>query len=222
MTIKTKKNKQKIIILGNSNKFVKIIKSIYKSSSIQIYPWRLTSNYNLKKKKLIKTPEKIFICGYDYQSQRYSFERFYNSNVTMPLNFTKFLSNKKTRIIYIDTLDKISNNKRKKNYTFSRYEFAKKELAFKLNKNFKNLEILKTPPIVEKDKVLIHGEFLTKLIFKFLIRFSLIKTIDIKELKKKLTQSNSKRKKEKKKLNPILLNIPRTLFLDRLVRILLD
>jgi len=222
MTIKTKKNKQKIIILGNSNKFVKIIKSIYKSSSIQIYPWRLISNYNLKKKKLIKTPEKIFICGYDYQSQRYSFERFYNSNVTMPLNFTKFLSNKKTRIIYIDTLDKISNNKRKKNYTFSRYEFAKKELAFKLNKNFKNLEILKTPPIVEKDKVLIHGEFLTKLIFKFLIRFSLIKTIDIKELKKKLTQSNSKRKKEKKKLNPILLNIPRTLFLDRLVRILLD
>ena len=222
MTIKTKKNKQKIIILGNSNKFVKIIKSIYKSSSIQIYPWRLISNYNLKKKKLIKTPEKIFICGYDYQSQRYSFERFYNSNVTMPLNFTKFLSNRKTRIIYIDTLDKLSNKERKKNYTFSRYEFAKKELAFKLNKNFKNLEILKTPPIVEKDKVLIHGEFLTKLIFKFLIRFSLIKTIDIKELKKKLTQSNSKRKKEKKKLNPILLNIPRTLFLDRLVRILLD
>ena len=222
MTKKTKKHKQKIIILGNSNKFIKIVKSIYKSSSIQIYPWRLISNYNLKKKKLIKTPEKIFICGYDYQSQRYSFERFYNSNVTMPLNFTKFLSNKKTRIIYIDTLDKISNNKRKKNYTFSRYEFAKKELAFKLNKNFKNLEILKTPPRVDKDKVLIHGEFLTKLIFKFLIRFSLIKTIDIKELKKKLTQSNSKRKKEKKKLNPILLNIPRTLFLDRLVRILLD
>ena len=140
----------------------------------------------------------------------------------MPLNFTKFLSNKKTRIIYIDTLDKISNNKRKKNYTFSRYEFAKKELAFKLNKNFKNLEILKTPPIVEKDKVLIHGEFLTKLIFKFLIRFSLIKTIDIKELKKKITQRNFKRKKEKKKLKPVLLNIPRTLFLDRLVRILLD
>ena len=221
MTKKTKNHKQKIIILGNSNKFIKIVKSIYKSSSIQIYPWRLISNYN-PKKKLIKNPEKILICGYDYQSQTYSFEKFYNSNVTMPLNFTKFLSNKKTRIIYIDTLDKISNNKRKKNYTFSRYEFAKKELAFKLNKNFKNLEILKTPPIVEKDKVLIHGEFLTKLIFKFLIRFSLIKTIDIKELKKKLTQSNSKRKKEKKKLNPILLNIPRTLFLDRLVRILLD
>ena len=222
MTIKTKKNKQKIIILGNSNKFVKIIKSIYKSSSIQIYPWRLISNYNLKKKKLIKTPEKIFICGYDYQSQRYSFERFYNSNVTMPLNFTKFLSNKKTRIIYIDTLDKISKTERKKNYTFSRYEFAKKELAFKLNKNFKNLEILKTPPIVDKDKVLIHGEFLTKLIFKFLIRFSLIKTIDIKELKKKITQSNFKRKKERKRINPVLLNIPRTLFLDRLVRIILD
>ena len=222
MTIKAKKYKQKIIILGNSNKFIKIIKSIYKSSSIQIYPWRLISNYNLKKKKLIKTPEKIFICGYDYQSQRYSFERFYNSNVTMPLNFTKFLSNKKTRIIYIDTLDKISNNEKKKNYTFSRYEFAKKELAFKLNKNFKNLENLKTPPIVDKDKVLIHGEFLTKLIFKFLIRFSLIKTIDIKELKKKIIQSNFKRKKEKKRINPVLLNIPRTLFLDRLVRIILD
>ena len=221
MTIKAKKYKQKIIILGNSNKFIKIVKSIYKSSSIQIYPWRLISNYNLKK-KLIKNPEKIFICGYDYQSQRYSFERFYNSNVTMPLNFTKFLSNKKTRIIYIDTLDKISKTERKKNYTFSRYEFAKKELAFKLNKNFKNLEILKTPPIVEKDKVLIHGEFLTKLIFKFLIRFSLIKTIDIKELKKKITQSNFKRKKEKKRIDPVLLNIPRTLFLDRLVRILLD
>ena len=222
MTTKNKKYKQKIIILGNSNKFIKIIKSLYKSSSIQIYPWRLIPNYNLKKKKLFKTPEKIFICGYDYQSQRYSYEKFYNSNVTMPLNFTKFLSNKKTRIIYIDTLDKISNKQRKKNYTFSRYEFAKKELAFKLNKNFENLEILKTPPIVEKDKVLIHGEFLTKFIFKFLIRLSLIKTIDIKDLKKKIIQSNFKKKKEKRKLNPVLLNIPRTLFLDRLVRILLD
>ena len=58
---------KKIIVLGKSKKFIKIIKELYINYEIQNFSWReidkirnlrLSSNINI-----------IFVCGYDYNSQ---------------------------------------------------------------------------------------------------------------------------------------------------------
>ena len=210
--------------MGKSEKFILIIKSIFKSSNIKIYPWRSLKNLRYKNEKSLKKPNIIFVCGYDYMSQWYSFKKYYDINVLMPLNFIKFLADKKTQIFYVDTINKVFTKDLKKNLnTFSRYEFAKKKLALKLYKNFKNIKIIQSPPIKEKKEVLVFGGFLTKFIFKLLIRLKLIKTIDIKTLKKEIIFNLKIKKKLRiKDLNPIFLSVPRSLFLDRLLRFILD
>ena len=96
-------------------------------------------------------------------------------------------------------------------------------MALKLYKNFKNIKIIQSPPIKEKKEVLVFGGFLTKFIFKLLIRLKLIKTIDIKTLKKEIIFNLKIKKKLRiKDLNPIFLSVPRSLFLDRLLRFILD
>ena len=141
----------------------------------------------------------------------------------MPIKFVQFLANYRTDILYIDTINKITNDKIKTNeYTFSRYEFAKKELSFKLKK-FNKIKILQIAPITKKNKILIHGGFITKIIFSILIFLDLIKTIDEKKLKKEITlKLKSKKQNIPKKLKPFFLQIPRSLFLDRVARYLFD
>lgn len=223
MSQKSKKNKSNIVVIGNSKKFIRIIRSIYKDSYIKIYSWRSISNIDFQKENKFKNPKLILICGYDYASQWYSFNKYYSSNISMPIKFVKFLANYRTNILYIDTIDKIINNKIKNNsYTFSRYEFAKKELSFKLKK-FNKIKILQVAPIKNKNKILIHGGFITKTLFSILIFLGLIKTINQKKLKKEITlKLRSKKQNISKKLRPFFLQIPRPLFLDRAVRYLFD
>ena len=224
MFYKLKKNKPKIIVIGNSKKFISIFESIYKKSNIKKYSWRSIIDLDFKEQKLFKNPKVIFICGYDYKSQWYLYEQYYHRNVSLPFKLVKFLVDDKTKIIYIDTISKVLDRyTKKKRKTFSRYEFAKKELRTKLQKNFKNLKILEIPPIKAKNEILIHGSFFTKFIFKILIKLNLIKTIDISKIKKKLIINlNSRQKLKIYQLRPILLSIPRSLFLDRLARLILD
>ena len=133
-------NKKKIAIIGKSNKFIKILNSLYPNSKSKIYPWRFIFNLN-NNKILFNKADIILICGYDYNSQWYSYDKYYSCNVTMPIKLTKTLSKKKTIILYIDTISNVKkNNFYKSKYSFSRYEFAKKELAYKLYRNFKLLK----------------------------------------------------------------------------------
>jgi len=73
------------------------------------------------------------------------------------------LSTSKTLILYIDTTYKIKKNSQiKKRYTFSRYEYAKKELGYKLFKKYHNLRILNIPIIINDKLLLKNGEFIEK------------------------------------------------------------
>ena len=106
--------------------------------------------------------------------------------------------------------------------TLSRYEFAKKELAFKLYNFSQNLLILDIPVIKDnKDKPLIYGGKISKLIFYILIKLNLVNSIKISNLKE-LIKRNIKNKTNSKpiRLKKIGLFIPRTLFIDRLLRLI--
>ena len=213
--------KKKIIIIGNSHKFIKILKELYPNFEIIIYHWRNSLNIHLQK-RLFKKPDIIFICGYNYESQWYAYSKYYNSNITAPLKLVTFLVKKGTKILYVNTSSKIKKNDSSlQNNTLSRYQFAKQELAYKLYNKFKSIKILEVPVIKDKkNNANIHGSKITKIFFNLLICLKLIDSINNNDIKKLIiNKDNYKNLIAPKRLKPMFLRIPRSLLLDRILRI---
>ena len=220
-----KKKNIKIVILGKSLKFKKIISSIFLQSDIKVFSWRSIKELKLDEKVIEKKIDLILVCGYDFLSHWYSFKNYYNANIFFPLKLISFLSTSKTLILYIDTTYKIKKNSQiKKRYTFSRYEYAKKELGYKLFKKYHNLRILNIPIIInDKNKVEIFGNKFMTTLFNFLLYFNLINSVTISKLKKMIRESISKKiQPHPFKMKPLGLSIPRSLLLDRLLRFIYD
>ena len=217
--------KKNIVILGNSLKFKKIILSIFPQSDIKVFSWRSIKKLKLDEKIIKKKVDLILVCGYDFLSHRYSFKKYYNVNISFPLKLIEFLSTSKTLILYIDTIHKIKKNPQiKKKYTFSRYEYAKKELGYKLFKKYHNFKSINVPIIKNnKNKAEIFGSKFMNTMFNFLLFFNLINSVTISKLKIMIRNSI----KEKIYLNPLrikplCLSIPRSLLIDRILRFIYD
>ena len=211
-----------ITLIGKSDKFYSLIKSIYPKSSIKVLSWRKISKKKNKYSFKKKNENLIFVNGYHYGGSYFFFKKYYGVNVTKPFNLIKRISNSKTKIIYFNTANNISKDVSKNLITFSRYEFAKKELAFKLFNFSQNLLILDIPVIKShKNKPLIFGDKISQLIFYIMIKLNLINSIKISDLKV-LIKRNIKNKTKLKpiRLKKIGLFIPRTLFIDRLLRMI--
>ena len=212
-----------IILIGKSEKFYSLIKSIYPKSSIEVLSWRKILKKNNEYSSKRKNESLIFVNGYHYGGSYFFFKKYYEANVTRPFNLIKRISNSKTKIIYFNTANNISSKNVSKNLiTFSRYEFAKKELAFKLFNFSQNLLILDIPVIKNhKNKPLIFGDKISQLIFYIMIKLNLVNSIKISDLKV-LIKRNIKNKTKSKpiRLKKIGLFIPRTLFIDRLLRMI--
>ena len=58
-----KKKYNKIVILGQSQKFIKEIKKNYKYDSLSIIPWRQIGSYSYKKKEIYNL---IFLAGFNF------------------------------------------------------------------------------------------------------------------------------------------------------------
>ena len=220
-----KKKNKKIVILGKSLKFKKIISSIFPHSDIKVFSWRSIKKLKLDEKVIEKKVDLILVCGYDFLSHWYSFKKYYDVNISFPLKLIAFLSTSKTLILYIDTSSKIKNSlKIQKNYTFSRYEYAKKEIGYKLFKKYHNLKILNGPVIKNnKNKVEIFGNKFMIILFNFLLYLNLINSIKISRLKEIIYDSiNEKTQFNPFKIKPLGLSIPRSLLIDRLLRFIYD
>ena len=220
-----KKKFKNITIIGKSSKFIKIIYSLFCKSYIQKYSWRSINSLRLNDKLIKNKPDLILICGYDYQSYWYSYKKYYYHNITAPLRLVKFLKKKNTLIIYIDTANTLKNQPHTfKRTTYSRYEFAKKKLAYNLYKNFTNLKILSVPIIKNnKNKAEIYGNIITKTLFNILIHINLVNSIKITKLKRLIKNINLVKKNYRPiKLKPLNLKIPRSLMIDRILRFIHD
>lgn len=217
------KSLKKIILIGNSLKFKKIFKSIYKKKKLKIFSWRKLKNINYKKINHYRNPHLLILCGYDFSSSYYCYKKYFDTNVTLPLKLTKYLSGKKTEIIYISTTNNLKKKNKIKNNCYSRYEYAKKYLRYSLLKKYTKIKILDVPAINNFNGDLdIYGGIISNYIFKILNFFKIIKTIDIKDLKKKILEKNSNRIFKYPLPNGIYLNIPRPLIIDRLLRLLFN
>lgn len=206
-----KKKFKKIIILGQSKKFILRIKKNYNFDSLKIVPWRKIIDYRPDTNELY---DLIFICGFDFSAYHKNLNHFNNVNINHPIKLIKKISKKSTQIVYINT-----QNLDKKNYTLSRYKYAKQQLGYQISKNFKNFVILKTDLILENKKISIQSNFFSKIIFLFLIKFKILKTIEIKKLFVEINKLiNSGNRQNQENILGFLLKIPRTQFIDRLLR----
>ena len=151
-------NYKNIIILGNSKKFINLIKNNFIYRSLNILSWR---NHKILENQ-IKKADLIIVCGFDYQSCEYNYKKFYKVNISKPFDLIKKFYKKETTIIYINTILK---NK----YTLSRYYFAKHKLNEMLIKNFKNLISMEIPTIITDGKADVFGSKIAKIIFQILI-----------------------------------------------------
>jgi hypothetical protein len=120
---------QKVVILGQSKKFITLVRDNFPDALISVIPWRSIEDHlnridYFKSKKI----DLILVCGYDYKSSMYSYEKYIKVNITFPLAFVNNLCGSKTNVVYIATL------RSSKKYTWSRYQFAKNELSFQLNR----------------------------------------------------------------------------------------
>lgn len=209
-----KKKFNKIAIIGNSKKFINIVKKKYIFKKIDIYEWRKINKYSKIKGKKYQL---ILICGFDFSIFLSDQKTFIKKNIKNPFNLIKQISNKNSNIIYINT--KIRNSDR---YTFSRYKFAKQKLAFLISKNFKKCLIINTDLILVNNKISIYSGGLSKLVFKFFVFFNFVETININNVfsnySKKLDFKNCEQQ-----INIVgyLLWLPRTQLIDRLARLIL-
>ena len=156
------------------------------------------------------------MCGFNFKIYNIEFNLFCKKNVYEPYNLIKFLAKKNTRVIYFNT------QKMKKKYTFSRYNYAKQKLAYLIDKNFKNSFIQNTDLIMVKNKVSVNSGFFSNYIFFLFVKFNLIKTVEIHELIENIYYNKKfKNIKNFKNIKGYLLYLPRTQFIDRLIRLIL-
>ena len=106
-------------------------------------------------------------------------------------------------------------------FTLSRYYYAKHKLNQIIIKNFNNVNSIEVPSIVNSGNIDIFGSCITKILFKVLIFLNLIKWIEFKNLIRKIKKSlQSPNQINQKKIKGKFLEIPRNIFLDRILRLL--
>ena len=205
-------NFKKIIIVGNSRKFIFEVKKNFKYEILDIIPWRKVNFFLFKKKNIYSL---IFICGYDFGTYKKNYQLFKKKNIYEPLKLLRQISNKKTKFVYINT-----QNYNSRNYTFSRYKYAKQKLSYYLYKNFKNLIVINSDLITINKIISVNSKIFSRYLFLIFVYLGFLKTIEITkiflEIKKKLKNNIYQ---VQKNIRGYFLYVPRSQFIDRLIRL---
>ena len=135
-------------------------------------------------------------------------------NVYGPLMLIERIVDPQTLIFYVGTL-----NERIK-ITLSRYRYAKYLLGAELSAKYKKFKIISPPILLEdNESTSIQGGWITKVIFTVLIKARIVKTLSYHGLINLIDvtlKSNSNKKIFN--LTPKWLKLPRSRFLDRILR----
>ena len=209
-----------ILIVGKSTKFIHLMKSLYPDAQLIIASWRTLGDANTRKTIALEKIDLALICGYDYSSYMSAYHSYINRNVMIPLTALTPLADKAVPMIYIDTMDG------SKNYTFSRYLYAKKLLGMRLSNTLTNLVTLTIPTISDaRGKLDIYSGWFTKQLFAAIQKLGLVHTISPDDLQAQLVHAISGFTKPDRLSQAcnvpqaIGLQWPRPLLLDRALRI---
>jgi hypothetical protein len=203
-----------VVLLGRSKKFTSIFRDIFPDSTIKIIPWRECAAHKISTKDSI---DLLVICGYDYRSSWYPFSKYLQNNIYNPLECIKNLTRPKTIIFYIDTKDE------SKNYTYSRYRYAKNIFGGLLLDEFSHLKKISPPVIMnEKNEIDIHSGFLSKIILTTLVKMKIVESISRRELLTLIVKTINQNDLSKyHPIKPKFLKIIRPHIIDRAMRLIL-
>jgi len=206
---------KKILIVGSSKKFITVIRTLFPEAQLTVVAWRDSVLSRSDEKSDI---DLIFICGYDYKSNIYLYQKYLDVNVNAPIHLIRHYYSDHTKLIYVNTIPS------HKGYTFSRYLYAKNLLAIHLQASGYQMHLLSVPTIVGPgNNIEIFGSPFSKGLFNLLIKTRLVKTVNLEELKQIVKHKIYEPYNEVliSPLIPKCLKIRRTLFIDRLLRLLL-
>lgn len=205
-----------LLVIGNSPKLIRFVESIFPVTNRLVVNWRSLPLGRVEEKLIAKTHWDIMlVAGYDYRTASCRFEECLEKNVFNVIEFATMCVTKESRVIYANTQSPV------RSYTYSRYLYAKMRLGKELAEIFPNLEILGFPTIIEHGAISTTGGPLAKIAFRLLDCLGRLSTVTINQ-----SSESNKRLLSELKVNPELpapkfLGVPRTLTLDRTLRLLL-
>ena len=215
---------QSILLLGNSPKFAELLTALYPNAQRTIISWRALGNTQTQQAIAHAPYDLIVICGYDYKSAMYSYQRYWNANVLAIMHALQPYLDQPVAIIYIDTLDS------SKDATYSRYVFAKKSLANQLQQAFARVAILPIPTLTHANgQLAIHGGWMTRQLFGLMDKLGLVQTMNPIALQTAMQSAytalmhpvlETTSQKPTGALRGIGLVLPRPLLFDRALRII--
>ena len=205
-----------LLVVGNSEKFIRFIESIFPVSHKCIVSWR-SLPLSIEQQNII-TDTKWDLClvtGYDYSSATYSFDKYLASNVENVVQFLRTSTSRDSQVIYINTMAA------SKRYTFSRYLYAKMLLGDALTESFPKTISLEFSTVNDSGKIVTKGGIVSKYVFWVLNYFGRLSVVFINEspiANLKLFQELGHKPFVP---SPWFLKIPRPLIVDRFMRLIL-
>lgn len=200
-----------ILVIGNSQHLSEAICSAYPGHEIKVIPWR--SQFH----EMEMTPyDLVFIVGFDYSSYMMRYNDYMDVNMVQPMLAVQRFAKPTADKIYIATQNG------NKNYTFSRYRYAKEKLGLTLVSQCANSYVIRFDTFAtQSQQPLVKGGFFTQLIFSSLAKLGVVKTVDMQTVSNQLKAYKSSCTNDLRDIKGILVTMPRPQFFDRLMRLLI-
>lgn len=199
-----------ILVIGNSQHLSEAIRLAYPEHEVKVIPWR--SQFH----EMDMTPyDLVFIVGFDYGSYTMRYNEYLDVNVVQPMFAVQRFAKPSADKVYIATQNGI------KNYTFSRYRYAKEKLGLTLVSECANSYVIRFDTFATStQEPLVKGGFFTKLIFSSLAKLGVVKTVDMQTVSNQLKAYKSSCTNDLRCIKGVLVTMPRPQFFDRLMRLL--
>lgn len=200
-----------ILILGNSRHLCDAISSAYPDHKIEIVAWRGLAEAMSQSQYAL-----IFMVGFDYGSYMKRYEDYLASNVVQPMLALQRFAKPTTPIVYVAT----QTNRR--SFTYSRYRYAKEKLGCTLLSHFPNSYVLRFDTFATSNhEPLVKGGLVTRLIFKYFVKWGVVQTIDMLTVRDRLQDYQTFAEEDRSEVEGMFIAVPRPQFIDRLLRLLI-
>lgn len=199
-----------ILIIGNSPHLSEAISLAYPGHDITIVSWRSDFHHVPQIQA-----DLIFIVGFDYASYMKRYEDFLDVNVEQPMFALQRFAKPSADRVYVATQNG------PKNYTFSRYRYAKEKLGLELVSQSANSYVVRFDTFATlHQEPLVKGGAVTKWIFSRLAKLGVVKTVDMHTVSERLKNYQNSCSGDIREITGRLLFLPRPQFIDRLMRLL--
>jgi hypothetical protein len=205
----------KALLIGNSPHLHHAIACAFPDAALTVIPWRAAPTSAFTPAELNGTFDLIFVLGFHYGSYLMKWSDFVKANLETPLAVIEPFASNSIPVIYVNTAAG------KKRSTWSRYRYAKEALGSALKARYPQCKIVRFRTFADENREpLVHGPWLQKRLFRFLIAVGIVGISTPSEIVTAFKQFDNA-DAAPVDLQPIALAFSRPQWLDRLMRLIL-